>query len=495
MAARTSLRCLLAPAILIALAISPCQAVPLLQVDFGSPLPDGPAQSGFQGMWGTNDHPTVATLGAFNVELSASSSMTGTQSSRGFFDKLSGFGGRIDNVDISIRDFYRDFFFNRSTMNGEGIDLKISGLTPNHPYTLTMTSYDADASLTTITKQEWGPKTGSNTTGTSAAINMLREPWPVSLWDPLYTNTIQVSTTTGILDIFGTTSAGSRGTVLNGFQLNDGVNDVLTLDLGEGAAAGNIAPGFSPMTGPHFDLTGPTDSASETFGAYTVSVERVGGAFGDTGFYNEYAIRMGGEILPPATHALFRDCFCSIATVEGDGILLSIDGVTPNTEYDLRIWDMDPAAGASTINSWTPVNNTTGDSATIDLIRTPVPQNIDSSQHSVTIRVKSTDTKLEIFGTSTSGFGGVRLNAIELNAVPTSLPGDFNGDGTVNTADYVVWRKTDGSPAGYLAWVNNFGNTASGAGGSVTETVPEPSTAVLVMLAAAMTAAAGHRRR
>ena len=35
--------------------------------------------------------------------------------------------------------------------------------------------------------------------------------------------------------------------------------------------------------------------------------------------------------------------------------------------------------------------------------------------------------------------------------VPT-LPGDFNDDGTVDAADYVVWRKTDGTQAGYNTW-------------------------------------------
>ena len=53
-----------------------------------------------------------------------------------------------------------------------------------------------------------------------------------------------MSTTTGTLDIFGTTSAGARGTILNGFKLNDGVTDVLTVDLGEGAPNGSIQPGF-----------------------------------------------------------------------------------------------------------------------------------------------------------------------------------------------------------------------------------------------------------
>ena len=188
-------------------------------------------------------------------------------------------------------------------------------------------------------------KAGSNTTSTSTTINLLREPWPTTLWDPLYTGTIQVSTSTGILDIFGTTTGpGTRGTVLNGFKLNDGTNDVLLVDLGEGAEAGNIVPGFAHMTGPN---EVPMDSASQAFGAYTVSVDRVGGAFGDTGFYNEHAIRLGGEILPPATHNMFRDCFYNVSTIPGDGLMLTVDGVTPNVDYDLTIWDMDPANGAS----------------------------------------------------------------------------------------------------------------------------------------------------
>ena len=40
------------------------------------------------------------------------------------------------------------------------------------------------------------------------------------------------------------------------------------------------------------------------------------------------------------------------------------------------------------------------------------------------------------------------------------LPGDFNNDGTVDAADYVVWRKSDGTPAGYNAWRTHFGQTA-----------------------------------
>ena len=40
-----------------------------------------------------------------------------------------------------------------------------------------------------------------------------------------------------------------------------------------------------------------------------------------------------------------------------------------------------------------------------------------------------------------------------------SLPGDFNHDGTVDAADYVVWRKTDGTQAEYNTWRTHFGQT------------------------------------
>jgi len=59
-------------------------------------------------------------------------------------------------------------------------------------------------------------------------------------------------------------------------------------------------------------------------------------------------------------------------------------------------------------------------------------------------------------------------------------PGDFNSDGSVDAADYVVWRRTDGSPAGYNEWRANFGNS-SGSGGF--ESVPEPSGFVLFTVA------------
>ena len=59
--------------------------------------------------------------------------------------------------------------------------------------------------------------------------------------------------------------------------------------------------------------------------------------------------------------------------------------------------------------------------------------------------------------------------------------GDFNHDGFVNAADYVVWRKSGGTQADYDVWRGNFGGTFSGIGsGTEYAVVPEPSTALSV---------------
>jgi len=66
------------------------------------------------------------------------------------------------------------------------------------------------------------------------------------------------------------------------------------------------------------------------------------------------------------------------------------------------------------------------------------------------------------------------------------LPGDFNLDGTVDAADYVAWRNTDGTSAGYNTWRANFGQlSGSGSVAAANATVPEPATLALLMLVTA----------
>jgi hypothetical protein len=65
-------------------------------------------------------------------------------------------------------------------------------------------------------------------------------------------------------------------------------------------------------------------------------------------------------------------------------------------------------------------------------------------------------------------------------------PGDFNSDGKVDGADYVLWRKDSasyGGAGGYDTWRTNYGATSGSGAGSGIASVPEPCTMFLLTLA------------
>jgi hypothetical protein len=99
---------------------------------------------------------------------------------------------------------------------------------------------------------------------------------------------------------------------------------------------------------------------------------------------------------------------------------------------------------------------------------------------------------------------GVHAPVVE----PAGVAGDFNDDGTVDAADYVVWRKNLGTtnalpnddqlgtpigPSHLSLWRANFGESSPG-GGSGTAAAPEPSAFVLLSLASICIGLFGRRR-
>jgi hypothetical protein len=89
------------------------------------------------------------------------------------------------------------------------------------------------------------------------------------------------------------------------------------------------------------------------------------------------------------------------------------------------------------------------------------------------------------------------------------VPGDYNNDGTVNAADYVLWRKgvaplanevdtTGGAgvtnAADYTAWRARFGNVSGSGSGLGAGAVPEPSTVLLMLLTGLATVPSWRRR-
>jgi hypothetical protein len=76
-------------------------------------------------------------------------------------------------------------------------------------------------------------------------------------------------------------------------------------------------------------------------------------------------------------------------------------------------------------------------------------------------------------------------------SIDVGLSGDYNFDGTVDAADYVVWRKdpasNGGDPSGYNTWRSHFGQSA-GSGSALpsaeklSASVPEPATIVMLIM-------------
>jgi hypothetical protein len=107
----------------------------------------------------------------------------------------------------------------------------------------------------------------------------------------------------------------------------------------------------------------------------------------------------------------------------------------------------------------------------------------------VEVRVISTGT----FATMNPDQGAF-FDDLSLTLARAGLPGDYNANGTVDAADYVLWRnggalenevETPGmnTPEDYNAWRARFGNTAGGGSQlAAAATVPEPATSGFAML-------------
>ncbi len=107
---------------------------------------------------------------------------------------------------------------------------------------------------------------------------------------------------------------------------------------------------------------------------------------------------------------------------------------------------------------------------------------------------------LSLAGSGAGSFAGVSVvgnNLMLLVGGSVSVPGDYNGNGSVDAADYTMWQDTNGNTVDpgtgadgvadgtinnldYLYWKTQFAN--SGGSGSAAA-VPEPSSLALVLLA------------
>jgi hypothetical protein len=175
-----------------------------------------------------------------------------------------------------------------------------------------------------------------------------------------------------------------------------------------------------------------------------------------------------------STATPFNLDFSGTTNCSGCNFNAEIGGTAPGTQYDQVVVN-----GTATIGTASATRGTLTVTTINNFSTTP-----------------AADSSFEILKATTLsyglGFTTVSLPTgwtLDTTSVPNSIlvsvqgTGDFNGDHVVDAADYVAWRKSDGTPGGYNALRRNFGNTVPGSGSVLSSTgIPEPGTMVLFVV-------------
>ncbi len=129
---------------------------------------------------------------------------------------------------------------------------------------------------------------------------------------------------------------------------------------------------------------------------------------------------------------------------------------------------------------------------------------VEFLQDGKTVRVRTYSPYHDLYRTSSDFEFEFEMSSIDF------LAGDFNRDGVVDSADYIVWRDTNGKTGffaadgngdhlvnqlDYAIWRQHYGDVQGGTGSAQAAVVPEPGTAPLLKVAAVGLALTivGHR--
>jgi probable HAF family extracellular repeat protein len=199
-----------------------------------------------------------------------------------------------------------------------------------------------------------------------------------------------------------------------------------------------------------------------------------------------------GDLVPGASPGLME--FGGNLTLGPlSNLQIELGGLVPGSEFDQLAVAGDVAlAGALGVSLINGFNLSAGDSFEIfdiDGVRTGTFTGLAEGA------LVDTLSGVDLFVSYVGGDG----NDVTLFTVAPILIGDYNGNGVVNAADYVVWRANEGTnnmlpndPIGgtighahYDTWRANFGSSAGG-GSATSAAVPEPATWVLLLLGGAV---------
>jgi T5SS/PEP-CTERM-associated repeat protein len=305
-----------------------------------------------------------------------------------------------------------------------------------------------------------------------------------------------VNSSTGVIVVNSTLAAldvGNNGiiNVNNGGTINNAIANLI--NGGGSRTTINSGGAINLLAGTTMELNGALLVNNGTVTG-TMNVN-YGSLAKGTGTYGVVNVNEGGVYSPGNSpgigSAASVDFQSGLFTSGAPRLIMELGGTTPGTEYDqLRV------AGALTLNG------------TLDV------QLVDVGGGTFSPHAGNSFDLLD-WGSLSGTFSAIQLPALSgslawntsqlytsgvLSVVSAGLPGDYNNNGSVDAADYVVWRKNQGTthvlpndpiggtigPAHYNQWRAHFGQPpGSGAGLNANAAVPEPATLVLLIIAAA----------
>jgi hypothetical protein len=225
---------------------------------------------------------------------------------------------------------------------------------------------------------------------------------------------------------------------------------------------GSISFDNDGSTNWHFDPN--TTPPAGTLDFYTIALHEIGHALGlsaDSADWDQF------RAAPPNSHQFTGSQ--TLAAYNGDNgtSLTSLNQETANNRH----WDEDVYNSRIFQNGNPKLVATVGLGAMQDLLMEP------TADFTATIK------RLELTNVDVAALRDLGWST--LPQINSSLPGDFNKDGTVNAADYVVFSKGLADNT-YATWRANFGESTSGgspANSPQPAGVPEPASWLFLLLA------------
>jgi fibronectin-binding autotransporter adhesin len=248
--------------------------------------------------------------------------------------------------------------------------------------------------------------------------------------------------------------------------------------------------GNSQLTTWNVDSGGTLEAASGLFFSETVTVDPAGQFLLTGGTLSVNTVQgdltnQGGTLAPGTSPGSTTITFDYIQQ-SGATLEIEIGGANVETDFDfVNVGGTATLAGildVSLINGFTP----------------------NAGQQFTVLSAGNIVNNGLVLGGAAAGSFNLLMSSttVTLEMITPGLPGDFNQDGIVDAADYVVWRKNGGTVEEFNLWRDHFGDTlgsGGGAGGggvsSNSARVPEPSAIALWAIALGVLYWADKRRR